>query len=117
MSREIKFKAWDKINKEMSDVIKLRQQTIDSWMLQSDKIELLQYANYKDIEEQEVFDGDIIKDSSGIKYIVFFSEEYLGFFIKVKDKYADVYFEDSVKPLFDQEGVTVIGNIYETPDS
>lgn len=62
--RELKFKAWEKNLKEIIpiyniDFEKKMINTGSAWRF-FDEIELIQYINYKDLNEEELYKGDII---------------------------------------------------------
>lgn len=110
--REIKFRVWDKLNKEMNNIESINFQErrvykdIVSYRKFND-IELMQYTGLKDKNGKEIYEGDILFES--------FREEYLkvvfenGSFRAEADGYSS-----------DLEGYDysceVIGNIYENPE-
>lgn len=119
--REIKFRAWDKVAKNMFVIFDASEQT--EWFLPKwkDRYEVMQYTGLKDRTGKEVYEGDIVLIEHSERYgattsifkiqpgISLWGYEYNWEFIKgyfctthiLKDNYSNL---------------EVIGNIYENPE-
>ena len=110
--REIKFRAWGKINKEMFNVksINFQERRIYRNTVSYCKfndIELMEYTGLKDMDGKEIYEGDILFESFREEYfkVVFengsFRAEADGYSLDLED-YDDI--------------CEVVGNIYENPE-
>lgn len=114
MSREIKFRGWDKtkdnmvydIQNEFEESITLGMDSF-GYYLKDDDFEIMQYTGLKDRNGKEIYEGDIVKDNFGDIYEVVF-EKYMfnlkGFCNSCFD-YPTIAFSEGV--------FEVISNIYE----
>jgi len=128
--RDIKFRAWDKKKNDWFDdedgslYIELNGninfgwngEIMDDW---TDRIILMQYTGKKDINDVEIYEGDIVHDDEVI-YLVGFgvftddndfqepTQGQTGFYI------VDIH-TDETFPFYSMR-YRVIGNIYENPE-
>ncbi len=109
--REIKFKYWDKRLKKFAincpNYISVNN--IKSFI---DDYNFLQYTGYKDKNDTEIYEGDIIN-----AFIIEDHIETMGTI--VFDDYFLFYANKNLAgntPLFKLNNIEVIGNIYENPE-
>lgn len=130
MSREFKFRAWDKITKQIFEVREIDFMAIErnvyglityksilggvneSLSFRSfDNIELMQYTGLKDKHNTDIYEGDIIRFGDGeIVEVVFFC----GAFMPKLNKCQGITINDNSKPIW-QDG-EIIGNIFENKE-
>ena len=117
--REIKFRTWDKEEKRWCQA-SMRENGIifnpsepNTWK----SIPILQqFTGLKDVNEKEVYEGDIVKDYKGNTYFVMWDN------IKgcwdMKYTHHDLTYNSPCddKNFYDIEKFDTIGNIYENPD-
>ena len=121
--REIKFRAWDKQEKRMFDVLGISwydgvifESYADAgveWYSKeikhniSDCI-LMQYTGLKDKNGKEIYEGDIVRDQDGNLYQVKYAKYYIYPFGAI--------FPHRPKEIVNEYECEVIGNIYENPE-
>jgi len=138
MTREIKFRAWDKKEKKMfNSGGSIKALANIEWFIEYD-FELMQFTGLKDKNGKEIYEGDIVEhinrncDKEIIlptKSIVRFGIEYVdtslyednmteinGFYLEpidCKDNYEKMHYMSAFS---NGLGIDIIGNIYETPE-
>jgi hypothetical protein len=111
MSRKIKFRCWDKDLKRMIyGILNLRN------ILCFKNVEVMQFIGLKDINEKEIYEGDIVKFKLGrrfYKYIIAWDNLNACFFgLQVPCK---IYTGGNKEKEFFRK-IEVIGNIYENSE-
>lgn len=115
--REIKFRAWDNLNKYMWDVmqylpyagriwtVKIQHNWGQSYMC--DEFELLQFTGLLDKNGKEIYEGDILST-----YPVLWNEKY-----NVQVKWIDwCWISNWMMWKFQAQNSEIIWNIYENPE-
>jgi len=112
MTREIKFRAWNKGTKDMISWEQDVKKTFQS-RLELPECILMQFTGLKDKNGKEIFEGDIIKNVLGDVYCVEFITFNSGFYyckINLKIPNISQLHETASK------GMEVIGNKFENPE-
>ena len=117
--REIKFRAWDKENKEMLDIKDLHwddctrefsiRTTMYSDYFDVEDMILMQYTGLKDKNRKEIYEGDIVKSYYYIDTTNGEQERYH----QKEVKFNEISCEYNINAF---ENLEVIGNIYENPE-
>ncbi len=129
--REIKFRAWDMIDKEMFPLANIDIALINNegsmvkrkcYYHEMKHIKVMQYIGPKDKNGKEIYEGDIVENNNGVYLKIYWNEELLQFRQRVYNK-------NNVEELgyeFDKDYPTdldlgfnlkkVIGNIYENKE-
>ena len=116
MNREIKFRAWNKINKTMYTGLpysKAKGEDDFVTVLKYPQVyEIMEYTGLKDRNGKEIYEGDIDKYGYVVTYVADINESLgmnCGWYLQRND------FE-SWSPLeCDSDEIEIIGNIFETP--
>lgn len=140
MTREIKFRAWDKVDKVMMDNVYMRRVNMDlidfkrscegpRWTVNMEcpDIILMQYTGLKDKDGKDIYEGDIVKSTSDI--VTWKSNKPTGkkainhysiVYINKEARFATKKFTNDKHESFHlrQESIAkyyeIIGNIYES---
>lgn len=112
MSREPKFRAWDK-DKFIYSFTSDNKARLGWFFSNTKGLSVQQYTGLKDRNGVEIYEGDILEAYGFLMYVV---------------KWCDVYCQYTYSTITDQEGMytltvgevrkdsAVIGNIYENPE-
>lgn len=135
MSREIKFRAWDKSRKRMifpyegdsginvwkneMGYLEIMQEFDDFKGLDTpfnrEDFALQQYTGLKDKDHREIYEGDILSDSNGFTYRVFWYDA-LGSFELAKIKESPDGYPVACFGYRYLRALTVIGNEFKNPE-
>lgn len=75
-------------------------------VMNSEEVELMQFTGLKDKNGREIYEGDIVSNKSGVKYLIEYEEDGMRFIIR-PSKWG------ITKKAVVRDGYEVIGNIYE----
>ena len=130
--REIKFRAWDKINKKfvkISDLIfdddgsilEIGTEYLDFGDLGNstasfDFIELMQYTSFKDKNGVEIYEGDILKNEKGnVGYVAFLIQTSV-YVVVLKNSDYRLGHRNTGEHYTVAQGHEVIGNKFDNPE-
>ncbi len=130
MNREIKFRAWDKINncffdwKEQYNTLEFNEGIPDriilydtEGVLEKDEFELMQYTGIKDKNGKAIYEGDIVLG----RFILDDVEDYIYLSLTDMERknQSKTFLIKDISYLYTNpipEDIEVIGNIYENKD-
>ena len=117
MSREIKFRAWDKHHNSMeyiNDLYWFEENGIHDF--NDDNYIFMQNTGLKDKNGKEIYDSDIVKVTWGSGKIVCYEVKYcesLGYhYLRDTENKED----DDIICIYDYSQMDVIGNVFDNPE-
>jgi len=127
MNREIKFRAWDTIEKIWVYDLGI---SAPKWIKGHDRIQVMQFSGWLDKNKKEIYEGDIIelinKDGDTIRVVCEFGSakrdiygnevEIMGFYFKHEQGFKSFPIVKNYLGKHDCELFEIIGNIYENSD-
>ena len=113
MKRELKFRAWDSVNK----VMELNIHHLDSLneILHKEKYNVMQFTGLKDKEGNEIYEGDILEGISNNEFSKGDINNYEVIWGQDSWHIIGTWFSLQELINYCNNKVKVIGNIYETP--
>lgn len=117
MPKRTKFKAWDKKDKTMKEVVAinffLEQVVLKDITRPFEDVVLLEYTGITDIKNKEIYENDFIRNNrSGKIYRVIWNGSHSAFEAHdMENQYNSMFFANRSFGNYE-----VIGNVYEDPE-
>lgn len=120
MNREIKFRAWNgrsmihggfSIHASGQVLSNEAEQALAG--LKDDDFPVMQFAELKDKNGKDIYEGDVVSDHVGIG-VVEYSSKHAGFRVNYKDGYCKWFYDYNLKG--ELESIEITGNIFQNPD-
>lgn len=127
--REIKFRAWDKKSKKLTEpwIIRAEGQFVIprwAWQISQSEFEIMQFTGLKDKNEKEIYEGDICEIPDFYPDIFAENGEWKEIYLNTIGKiiFIDGCFmindgqEMPLHAIIGIKEIEIIGNIYENPE-
>ena len=119
--REVKYRVWDKENKEMIPWERLHIEFEDGfttiWIPENKAVkkalldfELMQYTGLKDKNGIEIYEGDVVRVMDSTLATVKYSDDRGAYYLDCEKKIGDVGL------ICQYDTIKRVGNVYETPE-
>lgn len=118
--REIDFRAWDKMEKIMSEVTEISwdedrictKDYLGSWR----RFELMQFTGLKDKNGKKIYESDIINHLSYLNSPDMNTEAWRVEIVEnLQDFFKSIGCRENDSEAFDPDHLEIIGNIYQNP--
>lgn len=120
MTREIKFRAWDKKENKMKSMSASSAEIATSYRNESE-YEVMQYTGLKDKSGKEIYEGDVVEFAiadedgqaidAGMGEVRFIHLAWKLYYANPKD-----HSHDKPDLLFSVQAPEVVGNVWENPE-
>ena len=111
MNRLIKFRTWDKEDKEMSHDPHMSDCHDINTQFEDESIVYMQFTGMQDKNGNDIYEGDIIVDHVG-RGEVEYSYKYAGFRVNYKDGQCKWFYDYNLRG--ERDSIEVVGNVFES---